>query len=147
MSNRKFTNTQLNVLSKRVHEEIYKKTITDKKRKWLEEDLYRKIDFQSAFELVDLIEKKKQEIKTLEVAIKEIQAELVTILDYKGNQWNVPSTMEQVRIFFNSNIDKEVNKIIPSLQQIEAEILIASINGSADFMDEIIKKFTNENKD
>jgi predicted transcriptional regulator len=141
--NRKFTNAQLNVLSKRIKEEIEKAVLTEELKAKIEKEVFRKFKVGDCYQLAEECNKLEAQIQELKNKQNLLYTEIKNNLQTAWGNYTYYYKIENLDSFVKAKITEETNKYVPTPQEIEAEILIASINGSEDFMSEIIKKFTN----
>lgn len=134
---RNLTNTQLNIISDRIMSELRKKKITDQVYKNTCDEVAENINYK------ELINKAKR-YEQIQNEISELQKEaaiITTEVKHPFGQVYLSPNVDNFLKQYDKKVEQELNKLLPTKHQIESDIVLASISGSKDLINEILKKY------
>lgn len=134
---RNLTNTQLNIISDRIMSELRKKKITDQVYKNTCDEVAENINYKELINKAKRYEQIQNEISELQKEAAIITTEVKHPFGQVYFSPNVDNFLKQ----YDKKIEQELDKLLPTKHQIESDIVLASISGSKDLINEILKKY------
>jgi len=131
------TNIQLNIISERIMSELKKNKITGQVHKNTCDKVAEDINYK------ELIKKAKryEEIQN-EMGELSKEAGLLNVeIKHPFNGTYFKTDTEGLLKAYNTKVEIELNKLIPTKAQIESDIVLASMGGSKDLINEILSKY------
>lgn len=138
----RLTNIQLNVLRDKIYSEIRKKIIPVELLETIKSKIEKTYSYNKLLSNcveIEHLEKECTEIRDKIQKIYEQNAKLISDKKYFVS----PKNTEQVEKFINKKVEQVCDELLPTISEIESEIIIASLENSTDFLETIINKFTN----
>lgn len=131
------TNIQLNIISTRIMSELRKIKITGQVYKNTCDEIADRIKYKELL-------KKAKRYEEIQRQISELQKEatlITTEIKYPFGQIYINPTVENFLKQYDKEVEKELNKLLPTKEEIESDIVLASMSGSKDLITEILKKY------
>jgi len=134
---RNLTNTQLNIISDRIMSELRNKKITGQVHKNTCNEVAENINYKELIKKAKRYEEIQKQINELR---KESDLLNVEIKHPFGQVFFTPS-VDNLLKQYHKKVEEELNKLLPTKFQIESDIVLASISGSKDLINEILSKY------
>ena len=132
------TNAQLNIITDRILIELRKKIITDKVFVNISNQVADEIDYKKLKTLAKRYDEIQKEMESLRQESNIISVKIKNPFP-KGVYFtpNLDGFLNQ----YDKQIEVELNKLLPNRFDIQSDIVLNSINGSKDLINDIIKKY------
>ena len=134
---RNLTNTQLNIISDRIMSELRKKKITEQVHKNTCDKLAENINLKELIKKAKRYEEIRNEIGKLNKEADLLNVEIKHPFGQIFFSTNVDNLLKQ----YDKKVEQELDKLLPTKHQIESDIVLASISGSKDLINEILKRY------
>jgi len=131
------TNIQLNIISERIMSELRKKKITGQVYKNTCDKVAEDINYKQ-------LVKKAKRYEEIQNQISELQKEasiITTEVKHPFGQVYFSPNVDNFLKQYDRKVEEELNKLLPTKFQIESDIVLASISGSKDLINEILSKY------
>jgi predicted nuclease with TOPRIM domain len=135
---RNLTNTQLNIISDRIMSELRKKKITEQVHKNTCDKLAENINLKELIKKAKRYEEIQNKISELS---KESSLLNVEIRHIFGQNVYFSISLDNLLKQYDKKVEEELDKLLPTKHQIESDIVLASMSGSKDLINEILKRY------
>lgn len=134
---RNLTNTQLNIISDRIMSELRKNKITEQVHKNTCDEVAKNINLKELLKKAKRYEEIQNEIGKLNKEASLLNVEIKHPFGQIFFSTNVDNLLKQ----YDKKVEQELDKLLPTKHQIESDIVLASVSGSKDLINEILKRY------
>lgn len=131
------TNIQLNIISERIMSELRKNKITGQVYKNTCDEVAENINYKELIKKAKRYEEIQKQISELTKESGLLNVEIKHPFNGVYFQTNVEGFLKA----YDKKVEQELNKLLPTKSQIESDIVLASMSGSKDLINEILKKY------
>lgn len=136
---RNLTNLQLGVITSRIMSALRAKKITDDVKKSVTDKVNKEYKREKAEQYFKKYSEAYERLQEADRNMTEFRNRLNECLGV--NSFINMQDLNSLNKWYNNKIEFELNKLLPSEYEIQGDIVLASVQGSKDIIDDILKKY------